>query len=43
MSRLEGGLAAVVIAIFGATVLLGMAYLVAIIWAIIKVTNHFAP
>lgn len=41
--RLEGGFAAVVLAIFGVSVLLGLAYLVAIIWAIIKVTNHFAP
>lgn len=41
MSRLEGGLAAVVFAIFGVSVLLGLAYLVAIIWAIIRVTLHF--
>lgn len=41
--RLENGFGALFIAIWLAAVGLGLAYMVAIIWAIIKVTNHFAP
>lgn len=41
--RLEQGLGGLFIAIWLAAFGLGLAYMVAIIWAIIKVTNHFVP
>lgn len=41
--KLEGGIAALFFAIWFVAIGLGLAYIAAIIWAIIKVTNHFVP
>jgi len=41
--KLEGGIAAAFFAVWFLAVGLGFAYVIAIIWSLIKVTNHFAP